>query len=231
MTVDSTTSLPLLSTQGVDDVLESANVYFEPICMSFSSCDYNVIDNWAYNKIDTSIRMEEAGVVFSLPRRINVFFVQEIYGNSCGQSYFEGFFTQKEAQIFIETNCSDGLAEQLAHHMGKLLGLLETNTGFAEELVDGSNCSTTGDLICDTPADPYGMIRNLAGRLVAANNISPLLYANNCEFIWGETDVNGDYYTPHVSNMMSPYPCKCEFTREQYLKMVENYNRSEIKQY
>ena len=130
--------------------------------MSFSSCAFNVIDVWSYNEINNNLRMLEAGVVYSLPRRINVFFVKSIFGSKCGQSYLDGFSTDKEAQIFIELACSDGPAEQLAHHMGILLGLLETNTGFAQELVDGSNCSTTGDLLCDTPADPYGMVRDLS---------------------------------------------------------------------
>jgi hypothetical protein len=231
MTIDSTNRQPLLSSSQVEAILERTNDYFEPICMSFSSCAFNVIDIWSYNEIDNNLRMVEAGVVYSLPRRINVFFVKSIYGSNCGRSYSGGFSTERDAQIFIELGCSDGPAEQLAHHMGILLGLLETNTGQAQELVDGSNCSITGDLLCDTPADPYGMIRDGANLWVPMANTDPAIYFSDCEFRWEVRDNNGHYYTPHVSNMMSPYPCKCEFTRSQYLKMVENYNLSEIKQY
>jgi hypothetical protein len=232
MTIDSASLLPLRTSEQVDTILEEANAYFKPICMSFSSCDYNIIDNYAYNYLDDTLRVKEAGIVFSLPRRINVFFVNKLIGEKCGYSYADGFFTDREAQIFIELSCSDNPAEQLAHHMGILLGLLETNTEAGEELVDGSNCSTAGDLICDTAADPYGAVRDSTNMWVQIAVSDPFIYYSpSCEFIWEELDDNGEFFTPQVSNIMSPYPCKCEFTREQYLKMVDNYNKSEIKQY
>jgi hypothetical protein len=49
----------------------------------------------------------------------------------------------------------------LSHEFGHCLGLFHTHSGRGcndyincEEDIDGSNCSTCGDLVCDTPADP-----------------------------------------------------------------------------
>lgn len=43
----------------------------------------------------------------------------------------------------------------MSHEIGHCLGLYHTHeTAFGMELVDESNCSSAGDKICDTPADP-----------------------------------------------------------------------------
>lgn len=225
MTVDSASLQPLLNQHQIDAILAEASTYFEPICMSFASCDKEVINNYSYNKLDTDFRVREAGVLFAYPRRINVFFVNEIkFTGDCGFSYNDGFDTERQAQIFIElssSNCGDGPAEQLAHHMGKLLGLLPTNYGAELELVDGSNCTEAGDRICDTPADPYN------DELLEKDE-----YFNvGCEFVWEKKDANGDYYLPSMTNIMSPYNCKCNFSFEQYQLMAENYNKAQRKNY
>lgn len=50
-----------------------------------------------------------------------------------------------------------GVSSILSHEMGHLLGLyhtfLGTCGGGCPELVDGSNCNSCGDFVCDTPAD------------------------------------------------------------------------------
>ena len=77
----------------------------------------------------------------------------------------------------------------LAHELGHVLGLYHTfDTSNGAELVDGSNCSTAGDLICDTPAAPQ---LNLPG-----------LLAPGCIYVGTVTDANGDPYTPQANNLM-----------------------------
>ncbi len=88
-----------------------------------------------------------------------------------------------------------GSAQIAAHELGHVLGLMHTHdTAFGAELVDGSNCTTAGDLICDTPADP-----NLGQ--------AGMIEYGTCNYIGTVTDANGDAYTPMTHNVMSYAPC------------------------
>lgn len=82
----------------------------------------------------------------------------------------------------------------LSHEFGHCLGLYHTHSGRGcsdfmncSENIDGSNCSTCGDLICDTPADPC-----LAGNVDV-----------NCNYIGDPS------FAPDVHNMMSYAPPAC----------------------
>jgi Pregnancy-associated plasma protein-A len=84
----------------------------------------------------------------------------------------------------------------LPHEFGHYFGLYHTaETGFGNEKVDGSNCRSAGDKICDTPADP--------GELY-------MVYVNysNCE-MKGYKEVGTELeYRPIINNYMSYYyPC------------------------
>ncbi|TAE23229.1 MAG: hypothetical protein EAZ91_22525 [Cytophagales bacterium] len=66
----------------------------------------------------------------------------------------------------------------------------------------GANCSTTGDHICDTPADPYGL---------AGSSYS------NCVYAGTAVDNNGAPFSPLLDNIMSYYgACRQNFTTGQY---------------
>lgn len=82
----------------------------------------------------------------------------------------------------------------LSHEFGHCLGLFHTHSGRGcddytncAENINESNCSTCGDLICDTPADPC-----LSGNVNA-----------NCEYT-GSSD-----FHPDVRNIMSYAPPTC----------------------
>ncbi|NRA49933.1 MAG: T9SS type A sorting domain-containing protein [Phaeodactylibacter sp.] len=95
----------------------------------------------------------------------------------------------------------------LAHEMGHCLGLYHTHeTGFGAEKVDGSNCGSAGDKLCDTPADPQ-LGSNVDGA--------------TCNFIGTETDENGETYDPDITNTMSyaPFHCRGSFTPMQEKRM------------
>ncbi len=91
----------------------------------------------------------------------------------------------------------------LAHEVGHVLGLSHTHDALIEpELVDGSNCTVGGDMLCDTPADPQ---LNLPG-----------LMLQPCTYVGTITDANGDLYTPMVNNLMSYSTCQADsITPEQ----------------
>lgn len=229
MTVDSASRAPLVSQEDVTEMLDQAASYFEPICVDFDVCDFEVLPNYGYNDLFNKNRIREMGVLYGHTHRINVFIADKVHGDNCGYAPFGGFATATDARIYIELDCQDGPAEQMAKHMGTLLGLYDTNHNGYTELVDGSNCAIAGDSLCSTPADPFGFRRNLLGQWEDKASKEP--YYSGCEFIWEHQDDNEAFYTPSTTNIMSPYPCKCHFTYEQFEKMVETYNESLYKQY
>lgn len=98
----------------------------------------------------------------------------------------------------------------LQHEMGHCLGLYHTHHGTyheggdsneCAELVDGSNSSTCGDYITDTPADPNEW--------------------DGCIYDGTERDANGDIYVPDPTNIMSYANSECHnrFTQKQVERM------------
>ena len=101
--------------------------------------------------------------------------------------------------------------EVIAHETGHFFGLFHTHmTSFGAELVDGSNCASAGDRICDTPADP-----NLS------NGVSTI-----CSYTGNETDANGQAYVPDTLNYMSytRLSCMSTFSEEQIDRMMDIYD-------
>jgi len=84
----------------------------------------------------------------------------------------------------------------IVHEFGHFFGLYHTfEEAFGKELISGKDCETTGDLICDTPADPGPVFE---------------VYVNysRCDML-GHRDVEqGAEYHPLINNYMSYYkPC------------------------
>ena len=193
-----------------DDILvnvEELNTYFEPICVAFEVCDFNYVDNFQYDNLDGD-DWNELIIKYHRANRINMFFSadpteDEICGFAAG-TVVDG---DNSGIMIFKDDCAS--ATTFGHEMGHYFGLPHTFLGSGDELVNGSNCETAGDSICDTPADPY----------VVGDNMDA--YLDGCRFISQKVDANGEYYVPDVGNIMSYYPCTCGFTYEQYLRMAE----------
>jgi len=240
--VDSTNREPLYTMDDLDTMIMKLNDFFRPICVSFSLCEFNVLENdYSLGRVVSEPITKEQQLLelktrFTLRRRINVFFLDFITNEDCGTSTFEGILTENDANIYVERNCFDELAAQVAHHLGHTFGLLDTYDPMTIELVDGSNCATTGDLLCDTPADPFEQISILNATpeeldLIAQNLLDTSFISSTCEFLYEIKDPNGQYYQPDMGNMMSAYPCKCGFTQDQFRLMVETILSSTIKHF
>lgn len=204
----------------IQDNINKLNEDFAPMCVSFEICEFRFIDNFQYDtlEVDALNEWEEMQVKYHEQSRINMFFVEEIMINDptfqCGFSTFEGITQIHNGGIVMLKSCIDADSRAISHEMGHYFGLLNTFEGQGIELVDGSNCATEGDLLCDTPADPY-----IAGSPVG----SWVNEAEGCRFINNATDINGEFYVPDVGNIMSNYQdnCRCSFTNDQFAKMAE----------
>lgn len=241
--VDSAGRAPLYSEMELDTVMSVLNEVFSPICVSFSLCEYNVLeDDYALGRvrgepISKEQQLAELKSRFTQRRRINIFFLDFVFNELCGTSTFEGILTLNDANIFTERLCignGAGIAMEVAHHLGHTFGLRNTYDPGSIELVDGSNCATTGDLLCDTPADPFGQVDRTPEEQILINDgelQDAFINTNTCEFLYEIKDPNGEYYNPDVGNIMTAYPCKCGFTQDQFRKMVETILRSNIEHF
>ena len=196
--------------------LEDANTYFEPIGVRFEVCEVDTIQNYNFDLLtEDGAESREMINKFQNFDRINLYLVEGIVVD-CSFSTQSAVEKGTAAAMFISGGgCLSG--STLAHELGHIFGLYNTNHGNRNELVDGSNCETTGDFICDTPADPYKAPEALQK------------YITGCEFTSELLDPNGQYYSAQVANMMSPYPCRVGFTYDQFVRMVDSYSNSDPK--
>lgn len=117
-------------------------------------------------------------------------------GDGCSRSHGFSFvlsdFTNNVVldKFFIDDH------KTLVHEFGHYFGLLHTfDTQYGIENVRGDNCTTAGDRICDTPADPGPMY-------------SVYVNPSNCEMADFREPATGLIYRPMINNFMSYYkPC------------------------
>lgn len=185
--------------------VDSLNKNFAPICVSFEVCEIRYIENFLYENVDTAKEWKEMQVLYNVKNRINVYYVKSTTAGA-GFAGLGKITEMNENGVVISVKGEKVLSHEMGHYFG-LEHTFETKHGL--ELVDGSNCLTAGDSICDTPADPNGAVD------VA------------CQFTSMTKDANNQYYVPLVNNIMSYYPqtclCRPAFTREQYKKMANTY--------
>jgi hypothetical protein len=189
------------------------NNAFKDICIFFEVCVFENIENFSYNTFNQDSSLNELISTYNKKNRINMYFVSQIIAPA-GEN---GLATQNGITI-LDTSAiiirkGNDIFSNMAHQMGHYFGLLNTFGETTTELVDGSNCATTGDNLCDTPADPYLINETIASHITG------------CRFISTKKDAKGQYYQPHVANFMSNYVnCGCEYSRSQLKIMADTYN-------
>lgn len=197
------------------DALAGTSEAFSHICIGFELCSIDTVQNYEFDSIATGAESAEMHQLFHHRNRINIYLASELQAPPiCGYAALGGIAQMNNGSVVLK--CQG--AGTLIHEMGHLFGLLHTFEGNGIELVGGSNCEEEGDLICDTPADPF----------VEGDEISEYI-GPNCEFISIKLDSMGQYYQPDVGNYMSYYPCACGFTRDQYFKMANLFLNSDPK--
>jgi hypothetical protein len=153
--------------------------------------DYIDDDNF-YFGLDTLEEINALRTTNVVPNAINVYFANDPtiqgYSSICGISSF----TTSPVQGIVMNNDCTGVPSNPStypHELGHYFDLFHTHeTAFGVELVNGSNCGTAGDLLCDTPADP---------------RLSNALVNSSCAYIGNLLDPNGDPYDPDPRQYMS----------------------------
>lgn len=201
---------PGVTPTDLSDCIDKLNLYFKRICITFMNCSTNYIPNYNYNKWQDVEHEPPVFANYYVDSTINIYLVEGIVtpAGAAGYAYGPG---GPDAIVIQKSSISDMTP---VHEMGHFFGLPHTfeGTGGSIELVNGSNCLTTGDGFCDTEADPYPTGDD----------------ANEpCSFKYGPVDANSNYYTPPVDNIMTYFKnCRCRFTQQQYNHMAYTYYTS-----
>lgn len=185
------------------------------------------------NYIDDDVRYttfnynDEEGMVgnTSVPNAMNQYYVQDFSNGIGGYAYFPADLLQTTRSFILVGNpeTEEDLGNRLIpHELGHNFNLYHTfERSLGTELVtrntneapprQSANCTTAGDQVCDTPADPYGLT---GSDVITSSSPSCLTYTGSV------LDANGDRYNPSLTNIMSYYfPCKHDFTADQYTRM------------
>jgi|GEM_PF-752802 len=149
---------------------------------------------------------------------INIYNFKELY-NEQYDVYLCGYFTGVYDVIALSSDSGCFTMETIVHEIGHYFSLPHTFFGFEGlgsncnsqvsmgEKVDGSNCATAADRICDTPPD------NNADRIPCPGGMGCQMY-----------DRDGVAFRPDVTNIMSYFADQCltKFTEGQHTVMHNN---------
>jgi hypothetical protein len=191
--------------------LDVVNGYFKSIGMKFNVKTVTNVDDYNYSYFSIYNRPKELLVKHSVERTINLYLVDSISKDSVeyyGYTYFP--VDTVNNYIFLQKRYFTG--NYLSCMLGHFFGLLSTHEKMGGiEFVNESNCSSAGDFICDTYADPD--ILNMVNY--------------KCLYFGIFRDPNFEYYVPSVANIMSDGPgkCRCIFTKQQYRRMYYYYKK------
>lgn len=204
-----------LSIDEIKKAFAQLNKYFINIYVQFVPLgDYNYIRNdkfFHFNKEDEHFLCNTNDV----DKVLNLYITGSIEEGPlkfCGYTYYPQDLEKNIDRVFLDKNClNDGVS--LARQMGHYFTLFATSglhSSETKEWVNGQNCSTEGDLICDTPADPGLTLSTVDDR---------------CGYIGRKQDQSGRkrFYKPDTKNLMSDNPrlyCCNHFTPQQYHKML-----------
>ncbi len=199
---DGSGGLPLLR---LDQAIVDLNTAYEPFGMYFyidDAVDYIDNDDF-YSKLQSLDLYDDLVSYNRVDSTMNVYFANST--GYCGLTYFY-------YGVIMDNDCTaiPGNHSTFPHEVGHFFGLYHTHeTAFGVECPDGSNCSSAGDVICDTPADP-----DLSGRV-----------GFQCDYTGPTTPPAGCgsvEYDPQVRNYMSysTKSCRDTFTVEQGDKML-----------
>ncbi len=213
-----------LSLADLNTALVQINQYFQNVGsgLQLYFCGFpNIINNttyYDYNKTDELALCNANNV----SNAINIYFPNSIrFGTLMvsGYAYFPSTLSISNS-IFVQAQSATD-NRTLAHELGHYFNLLHTfqnsnNTNNAEReyvtrnTMQGANCTLKGDLLCDTPADPYGR---------------DSVTIQGCTYTGTARDPQGQLYMPSLSNMMSYYPLSCgsDFTSGQYARMADGF--------
>jgi hypothetical protein len=190
-----------ISTTDVTSTLNAANNWWAPAGIQyFQSGGFRYTnDDSLYSAVNTDAEFDQLFETDVVANTINVYFINAMPG--CGRA---SFTTMPHQGVAVRNDCTtqNNYPTTLAHELGHYLDLYHTHeTAFGVECPDGSNCSSAGDKVCDTAADP---------------DVSRVGFLSGCTYVGTAMACGGQAYSPDATNLMSyGGACRDHFTRGQ----------------
>ena len=199
-----------LSTTVLNDAITTMNAQFASMNMSYYLCNgiHYINDDYFYD-LDVPTHNSQL-VLNNVNDAVNIYFSETLTFGSGGLNGISAFPSSDPLENrIIMRNDATANGTTLAHELGHYWNLYHTHeTFYGNELVNGSNCTTAGDLVCDTPADPCCRFYN----------------TSTCTYTGTGTDANGASYAPDLNNLMSYYQaCRNTFSAGQFSRMDQGY--------
>jgi hypothetical protein len=189
----------------------AANSFFIAAGIQFFIDPLDYIADYNYSFITYNKLKKELLTRYAIENRINLFLVDSIKMISSRIYGFTYFPDEADSNIiYLDKNYSSG--NSLTTMLGHFMGLLSTHeVAGGMELASEQNCSSSGDFICDTYADP-GLFNQVV---------------DSCKYIGSIRDNSGNYFVPSVANIMSDSPdkCKCILTPLQYRRIYYYFRK------
>lgn len=193
--------------------IATVNSYYSNAFLEFFLCEsINYIDDNNFYNFTTD-QQDALTSTNNVDNVINIYFTNSVTttngGGLCGYAFFPG-----GPEVILMANQCTTNGSTLSHEIGHFFALSHThgntNGQLTGELVDGSNCETEGDFLCDTPADPQ---------------LSFSKVNSSCNYTANEFDANGQMFNPNTRNIMSysRTSCRNEFSTQQYARIYSVY--------
>lgn len=207
--------VPMMSGTQITSAIAQVNSYFDECCLSFEVCEIVEMPETRWFKWSSQNDEPDCINIHYRPGYINMYFAQEV---TSGAGIVGGYAYLPGGPDVIVIRGGSGMVSVIAHELGHFFGLYHTfETGLGTELVNGTNCTAAGDLVCDTEADPYYIDPSTG---LPAFNLD-----SDCNIVPPAQDSNGDWYLPPTDNIMSYYNgiCSRSFTNGQINRMTNQY--------
>ncbi|OXB07904.1 zinc-dependent metalloprotease [Flavobacterium pectinovorum] len=140
----------------LSSIINNLNQFYNSHNIYFVNAGYDFINNTNYQQIDNKQESENLAQTNNLSNSINYYIVDRLWNTP------EGFIAGTAISIpsnRLVIRKDYALSEVSSHEMGHCLNLWHTfqgtkpNTDGCAEAINGSNCYSCGDQVCDTPAD------------------------------------------------------------------------------
>lgn len=134
----------------LNNIINNLNQFYNVFDIYFSNIGFDYINNSNYVQVSEN-EANTLGQINNQSNAVNYYIVDALWNT--GGGFVTGTALSIPSNRLIIRN-DRVLSSTSPHEVGHCLNLLHTfETYYCTEAINGSNCSSCGDLVCDTPAD------------------------------------------------------------------------------